>query len=273
MRFFNKTWLLLSLYVASVMILFLPTASLAANGVAQGYKISPNVVVGMSVSLINSVAYPATTQNQSNLLGVAVSQNSVAVTLANEANQAQVITNGMAVAYVSSINGDIKNGDNLVPSPIEGVLMKATDAGPSIGIAQQDFNAKAEGVQLKDIKTKDGSTKKVSIGTMSILVSRNDYVPKEADVPLILSPFQSIFTGMAGRSVSTPRTIAALAIFAVAIIASMIVMYSGVSNGIRSIGRNPLSKGEVYIGLLQVFGIVLLILVISLVIMLLIIRG
>jgi hypothetical protein len=62
-------------------------------------------------------------------------------------------------------------------------------------------------------------------------------------------------------------------IFAIAIVAAMIVMYSGVSNGIRSIGRNPLSKGEVYLGLLQVFGIILLILIISFAIMLLIIKG
>lgn len=273
MRFFKKTWFLSNLYFAVAIMLFLPTAVNAANGVAQGYKLGSNVVVGMSVALVDGSVYPATTQNQNNILGVVVTQNSVAVTLATEANQAQVITSGVAVAYVSNINGDIKNGDSLAASPLEGVLMKATEAGPSLGTAQQDFNTKSDGVQQKNIKTKAGSTKKVSIGTVPILVSRNDYVPKQADVPLFLSPFQSIFTGMAGRSVSTPRTIAAIAIFAVAVIAAMIVMYSGVSNGIRSIGRNPLSKGEVYIGLLQVFGIVLLIMVISLVIMLLIIRG
>jgi len=104
-------------------------------------------------------------------------------------------------------------------------------------------------------------------------VARNDFVPKPADVPKVLSPFQSIFTGVAGHTVTVPRTIAAVVIFAVAVIAAMIVMYSGVSNGIRSIGRNPLSKGEVYLGLLQVFGIILLILIISFAIMLLIIKG
>ena len=151
--------------------------------------------------------------------------------------------------------------------------MKATEAGRAMGSAQQDFSASSSNVQKKDIKTKDGTTKQASIGTIQILVARNDFVPKPVEVPKALSPFQAIFTGVAGHTVTVPRTIAAVVIFAIAIVAAMIVMYSGVSNGIRSIGRNPLSKGEVYLGLLQVFGIILLILIISFAIMLLIIKG
>ena len=123
-------------------------------------------MVGMSVALLSDTVYPSSPQNQNNLLGVVVSSNSVAVTLASEANQAQVITNGVASAFVCDINGDVKNGDPLVPSPIERVLMKATEAGRSIGSAQQDFNTGAQGVQKKDIKTKDGTTKSTSIGTI-----------------------------------------------------------------------------------------------------------
>ena len=240
MKFLRKLGLWLNLSLIRALGLLFPATALAANGVAQGYKVGPNVVVGMSVSLLNDTVYPSSPQNQNNLLGVVVSQNSVAVTLASEANQAQVITNGVASAFVSNINGDIKNGDPLVPSPIEGVLMKATEAGRSLGTAQQDFNTGAAGVQKKDIKAKDGTTKSTSIGTIQVLVARNDYVPKPADVPRVLSPFQSIFTGVAGHTVSVPRTIAAVVIFAVAVIAAMLVLYSGVSNGIRSIGRNPL---------------------------------
>lgn len=273
MRFFKKAWLLMNLYIAAAVFLFVPVSAIAAGGVAQGYKAAPNVVVGMAVSLADDTVYPATTKNQNNLLGIVVPQSGVAVSLVTETKQVQVITSGVGSAYVSDINGNVKNGDSLVPSPIEGVLMKATEAGPSLGTAQQDFNPSASNVQKKDIKTKDGASKKTSIGTIQILVGRSDFIPKTADVPFFLTPFQSIFTGVVGRNVSTARTIAAIAIFAIAVISSMVVMYSGVSNGIRSIGRNPLSKGEVYVGLLQVFGIVLLILVISLVIMLLIIRG
>lgn len=273
MGFLRKTWLQLGLVIAFAITLVSPAPALAANGVAQGYKVGPNVVVGMSVALLNDTIYPATTQNQNNLLGVVVSPASVTVSLSSQTTQAQVVTSGVASAFVSNLNGDIKNGDPLVPSPIEGVLMKATEAGRSIGSAQQDFALNAAGVQKKQIKAKDGSNVEVSIGTIQILVSRNDFVVKPADVPRILSPFQSIFTGVAGHTVTVPRTIASVTVFALAIIAAMIVLYSGVSNGIRSIGRNPLSKGEVYMGLLQVFGIVLLIMAVALAIMLLIIKG
>ena len=273
MKFLRKLGLWLNLGLMIVLSLFLPAPAIAANGVAQGYKTSDNVVVGMSVSLLNDTIYPSTPQNSSNLLGVVVAQGSVAVSLASGSNQAQVITNSVANAFVTDLNGDIKNGDQLVPSPLEGVLMKATEAGRAMGSAQQDFSASSSNVQKKDIKTKDGTTKQASIGTIQILVARNDFVPKPVEVPKALSPFQAIFTGVAGHTVTVPRTIAAVVIFAIAIVAAMIVMYSGVSNGIRSIGRNPLSKGEVYLGLLQVFGIILLILIISFAIMLLIIKG
>lgn len=273
MSFLKLTWLRLSIWGYVLLCLLLPASAMAANGVAQGYKASNNIVVGMSVSLLSDTVYPASTQNQNNLLGVVVAQNSVAVSLASETNQAQVITSGVANAFVSNLNGEIVSGDPLLPSPIEGVLMKATEAGRSMGTAQQDFKTTAQGVQKRQIKAKDGSTKDTYIGTIQVLVARNDYAPKPADVPKILTPLQSLFTGVAGHTVSVPRTISAVVIFAIAVIAAMVILYSGVSNGIRSIGRNPLSKGEVYVGLLQVFAIIVLILIISLVIMLLIIKG
>lgn len=273
MSFLKLTWVKFSIWGYVLLCLLLPVVAGAASGVAQGYKLSEKVVVGMSVSLLNDTVYPSSPQNQNNLLGVVVAQNSSAVSLSSSAGQAQVITNGVVDGFVSNINGEIKNGDSLVPSPLEGVLMKATEAGRSMGSAQQDFKTTDQGVQKKQIKTKDGSIKDTYIGTIQVLVARNDFVPKPAELPTILSPFQSLFSGVAAQSVSAPRTITAVAIFAVAVIASMVVLYSGVSNGIRSIGRNPLSKGEVYVGLLQVFAIIILILIISLVIMLLVIKG
>ena len=92
-----------------------------------------------------------------------------------------------------------------------------------------------------------------SISTSSI--NLDGFIPKPTEVPKALSPFQNIFTGVAGHDVSVPRTISAVIIFGIAILAVMIILYSGVSNGIRSIGRNPLSKGEIYLGLLQVNNI------------------
>ncbi len=259
--------------VIAILLILLPIKLSAANGVAQGYKVSGNILAGMSVSLLGDTLHAANQDNQDNLLGVAVLQDQVAVSLSTNPDQAQVVTSGVASTFVCNLNGDIKNGDQLVPSPLSGVLMKATEAGRAMGSAQQDFSATNAGTQTRDVTTKDGTKKQTTLGTIQILVARNDFTPKAADVPKALLPFQSVFTGAAGHDVSVPRTIIAVAIFAVAVIASMVILYSGVSNGIRSIGRNPLSKGEIYLGLLQVFGVVVLILAIALTIMLLIIRG
>ncbi len=252
-----------------------PSHALGATGVAQGYKVQGDIVAGMAVSLLADTLYPANQDNQNSLLGVAVLQAQVAVSLSNTTspNQAQVITGGIANGFVTNLNGDIKNGDPLVASPLSGVLMKATTAGKSIGSAQQDFNSTTAGAQPKQVTTKDGVNKQAHIGTIQILVSLSDYVPKPPELPQALSPFQNIFSGVAGHDVSLPRSIAAIIIFAIAIISAMAILYAGVSNGIRSIGRNPLSRREVYFGLLQVFGIILLILTISFSIIIIIIRG
>ncbi len=261
-----------SLLLAFVLIIA-PSQAFASINVTQGYKVQGDIVASMAVSLLGDTLYSANQDNQNSLLGVAVLQNQVAISLSTSPNQTQVITGGIANGFVTDLNGDIKNGDPLVASPLSGVLMKATDAGKSIGSAQQDFNSTTAGAQPKPVTTRDGVNKQAYIGIIQILVSINDYVPQPPELPQPLSPFQNIFSGVAGHDVSWPRSIAAIIIFALAIISAMVILYSGVSNGIRSIGRNPLSRREVYIGLLQVFGIILLILTISFSIMIIIIRG
>ena len=273
LNYFKHLGLKLITLFAVIAVFLIPTQALAANGTAQGYKVSGTIQAGMSVALLGDTLYTANQDNQGNLLGVVVLQGDVTISLTTSANQAQVITSGVANAFVTNLSGDIKNGDQLVPSPLSGVLMKASDAGRAMGSAQQDFSATNANTQTKQVTAKDGTTKQAMIGTIQVLVARNDFIPKPTEVPKVLSPFQNIFTGVAGHDVSVPRTITAVVIFAIAIIAVMIILYSGVSNGIRSIGRNPLSKGEIYLGLLQVFGIILLILAISFIIMILIIRG
>ena len=58
MKFLRKLGLWLNLSLIMALGLLFPATALAANGVAQGYKVGPNVVVGMSVSLLNDTVYP-----------------------------------------------------------------------------------------------------------------------------------------------------------------------------------------------------------------------
>jgi hypothetical protein len=254
-------------------LVWLPTQALAATGVSQGYKVQGTLTNGMAVSLVNDTLIAATPENQDHLYGVAVKQDDAALSVSTDNGQVQVITSGLANAFVSNVNGDIKAGDHLTISPIAGVLMKATEAGKAIGVAQQDFNASITGAQTKQLTAKDGSTKQVSVGGIAVAVAVTDFQPKADQVPAVLLPVQGVLSGAAGHNVSTVRTILALVIFLVALIVSMIILYSGVSSSIRSIGRNPLAKGEIFVGLLQVVGIILVILLVTFSIMLVIIRG
>lgn len=259
--------------VTFFVLVFIPAQALAATGVSQGYKVQGSLSNGMTVSLLGSTLSAATPENQDHLYGVVVKKEDAAVSVSTETDQAQVITSGSASAFVSDINGNIKAGDHLTISPIAGVLMKAVEAGKVIGVAQQDFSASNAGVQSKTITAKDGAAKQVAVGGVSVSVAVSDYQPKATEVPAILLPVQNVFSGAAGHDVSTIRTIIALVIFLMALIVSMIILYSGVSSAIRSIGRNPLAKSEIFMGLLQVVGIILVILVATFGIMVVIIKG
>jgi hypothetical protein len=60
---------------------------------------------------------------------------------------------GRVPVKVNNENGPIAAGDNLTPSSVPGVAMKATRAGQIIGQAMNDYNASGEGTVLAFIKT------------------------------------------------------------------------------------------------------------------------
>ena len=69
----------------------------------------------------------ADTTNINTLLGVVVAAQDYLVNI-DSTKTVQVITNGAALTLVSDINGEVRTGDPLTASPIEGVAMKATES-------------------------------------------------------------------------------------------------------------------------------------------------
>lgn len=237
--------------------LVIPTAQAAT--ITQGYNSSQSLPAGSVVALENNSLVLANNQNLSSLLGVVVTGSQYLVNV--DGNQtAQVVSSGTAATFVTDINGEIKNGDTLAPSPIAGVAMKATESGKALGLAGADFNG-SQATQTVNIKDKFGRERSVKVGTIPVSVNVADYQLSAGGTSALVAGLQSVASSATGKQVTPIRAILAALVLVLALILSVIVLYSSVSSSIRSIGRNPLSKRFVVQGLVQVIIAVFIIMI------------
>lgn len=250
---------LLSIVITGAAICFsLNPVSLAAPA-SQGYNSNQSLPEGSVVSRSDDGVEPANTQNISTLLGVVVNPSDYLVNI-DATRTVQVITNGTAVTLVSDINGEVKTGDPLTASPIDGVAMKATESTKILGIAQADLSSASQ-IQKERIKDKNGKVKEVKIGRISADVNVLDLQIEAGRDSGVVSGIQTVASSAAGKQVSAVRAVIAFVVLLLALALSVIVLYSGVSSSIRSIGRNPLSKKFVIQSLIQVIFAVFIIMI------------
>ncbi len=238
----------------------------AQTAFTQGYGTDEALQRGMIVRLkkddttkVVSLAY----EEMETMHGVVVDSNDAPVTLSAEGQKAFVATGGKYDVLVSNQEGEIKAGDYLTISNINGVGMKASRAESHvIGRVLADFSGNENAAGSAEVKDSAGATRKVSIGRVSadISVSRNpSYGPPDSGLP---EQIKKLAESIAGKEVSATRVYLGLSIFIISTIVAGSLMYGGVSSGIISIGRNPLSKKSIIRGMLQVvlFGLIVFIL-------------
>ena len=103
---------------------------LAAQTVTQGYGSDTKLQRGMLVSIKEgdpSKVEPANVDNGKRLHGVVVNPNDAPVTLSTVDQQTFVATVGRYEGLVSDENGDIKTGDYVSVSKVNGIGMKSDD--------------------------------------------------------------------------------------------------------------------------------------------------
>lgn len=252
-----KLWLTLSLLTALV----IPVTAHAITTMSQGFLTKDKLSLGSIVSLQKNSSdqvNAATTDNADSILGIVISDGSSLLSLSNgEATQVQVATSGVLQVLVSDINGPIAQGDQITSSPINGVGMKATNSAKVVGIAQGDL----AGSRTSKQKYKDasGAEKTVTIGEVPIVVNVSYYF-KQPEKTVIPSTVQNLANALAGKEVKPLPIIISLAIFVVSLLTVVIIVYSTIRSSIISIGRNPMSQSAVYRNLIQISGLVILIL-------------
>lgn len=174
-------------------------------------------------------------------LGVASQQSSGSLV--------DVANSGQVEAYVTDVNGEPKAGDLLAPSPLKGLLMRASEGTVGIvGSLLSDFPA-AEAKKLEV----DGSAKtEFKVALVTINMDARTSVKSSSGIGFL----QRIGQNIVGHSVSPAQVFVAMTVLALVIVVAGAILYATISSYVTSLGRNPLAAKKLFSGLLQIVGLV-----------------
>lgn len=218
--------------------------SVSAITVAQGYNTTDSgIKSGMIVAVDGqnqTKVIAATSQDVERALGIVVEVKDSVVATTSSTSNVYVVTTGQAKAYVSDINGPVKEGDILVVSPMAGILMKAdVTSKTAVGIALQDLDS----ASLQTISAKDNSGKVLNVKAgqidIAINIGANNEVPKNSGW------LEKVGRSITGKQVSAARVMSALAIFITLLIIEGSVVYGIVTSSTEAVGRNPMAKKDI----------------------------
>jgi hypothetical protein len=233
------------------------SAQSSTASISQGFQTTDKEVsVGSIVSLESNSTARVQLSNLERVDRLAgVVSDKPLVSLSTGSNEIQVVIGGVTPVLVSTINGDIKTGDKITASPINGIGMKATSSGQVVGTAQEDLTSvETRSVTITD-RQQQPQTVKVGTVSAQINIAYNAAQDEATSfVPLFL---QQLANSVAGREVSALRIVICLLLLLMGFVGAGILLYSSVQSSIVSIGRNPLSEGAVRKSLLRV-GVVAL---------------
>lgn len=227
-----------------------------AQAVTQGYgsdqSLQRSILVRLKQNDTSKVEV-VKQQDAEKVYGVVVQANDAPVTISSEGKKVFVATSGHYDVLVSSQNGDIKPGDFITISAIDGVGMKASDKEPVVvGRALAGFDGRSNKISSTNIKDSAGGSREVSIGRVQadFNVAKNPLL--KAQEPNLPEALKRASEAIAGKSVNAVRVYVAMLVFVMTTFLSTVLMYGGVRSAIISIGRNPLGKKSIIKGMFQI---------------------
>lgn len=234
---------------------------LLAQTILQGYSSDEQLQKGMLVSLSDddqTKVLSITDKTLDKLKGVVANANDSPVTISGEGQKIFVATTGTYEVLVSNENGAVKKGDYISGSSLAGIGMRADETGPEIILGRAVGHFQGGGDSIGKSETKDGQI--VSFGRIfvDIGIGKNPLL-KNPDKDRVPDALQRAANAIAEKEVSTIRIYLALIVLLVTAAVAGTTLFSGVRSAIISIGRNPLSKGFIVKGLIQVLLLSLII--------------
>jgi hypothetical protein len=249
-----RTRMLWTGVITLLTVLSLSSVGASSANISHSYRTTAQITNGSIVSLDpkqTDYVVPANTDNGGRLIGVAVASDDSLLAVDPTSGRVQVATSGNANTLVSTVNGDIKVGDQIAISPFNGVGMKAEPGLRIIGLAQTGFNADSDGATTREVTTKDGKKTPIHLGFVRISIGVGTAGGGSGSS---LNGLQRFAKSLTGRTISTPRIIVSIIVALVALIALTTLIYASIYGSIISVGRNPLARNAIFRTLGSVLG-------------------
>lgn len=159
------------------------------------------------------------------------------------ANAIGVSSSGVMPVLVSDLGGQIKAGDRIAISPLNGVGMKAQGSGWIIGTAQTDAPISTRNTVAQQVESMDGKVVTAHLVVIPLLFSVSYYnVGQDMGLPPAV---RAAIEAIAGHAVTPYRAWLALIVFGIAMILLVVMVYSAVKNSLTAIGRNPMANTKI----------------------------
>ncbi len=245
--------------VAVLAILDLSPAGASSANISHSYHSTKAITNGSIVGLDpkkTDYVISASTQDGSRLVGVAVASNDSLLAVDAQDDLVQIATSGNVSTLVSTLNGDIKVGDQIAVSPFTGVGMKTIPGAHVIGLAQTAFSDKSDGATTQDVTDKAGKKTKVAVGYVSLTIAVG--TGNIASSQESLNSLQKIAKALTGHTISTVRVVVALLVALIGLATLVTLIYAAIYGSIISVGRNPLAKYAIFRTLGSVLGMAVL---------------
>jgi hypothetical protein len=243
---------LVLLVVSLLVVAVVPAYAQGNSAIAQGFETKDDGVTAaalVSAERDNPNFIELSNWDKADRLAGIVSENPL-IDLSEGGSSVQVVTSGLTYGLVTDLNGEIKSGDKITASPIEGVGMKATESVVVVGTAQGSMD-RGE-AEERTIKDKDGKDQKVFIGLVPVQVSVSYFSAEAGKASFVPGFLQDLANNVTGRNVSPMRVLVAALILLLLFVSITVLLYSAVRSSIISIGRNPLSESAVRKSLFEV---------------------
>lgn len=250
----------------TLIILVAGTSTVLAQSFSKGYKTQDTGLLPGMVASLSSDATPdnllvvrASQENPDKSIGVSTNADDNLVTVASGDQTAYIQSSGVVTAFVSDLNGSVKNGDKLAISPLRGILWRTDDLGNTIGTALEDLPLHT--AETQTVKTKSGDTN-TKISKIKITLD-NSLSSNQAKI-MDSSALKRLGRSIVGKEVSDLQVIVALIIFLTVMVAEGSIIYGSVSSSITSMGRNPLARNIIKKELVRVLVLTVIVLFVGL---------
>lgn len=252
---------LFSAGVFSLLVLFssAPVAASSAN-ISHAFHASGQIPSGSIVSLDKSQTGYVDLANTNNGLlieGVAASANESLLAVDPSSTTVQVATSGSVNTLVSTLNGDIKVGDQIAVSPFNGVGMVALPGSHTVGLAETAFNSATQGASEQQVSDNKGKVSQIWFGYVRLSISIG------ADTAIAAGQeqdsLQKLAKNLTGHDVSPFRLVISLIVASVAILLLITLIYASIYGTIVSVGRNPLARYDIFRSLASVIAMALVV--------------